>query len=134
MSQALRTELASYQLCTLGDTWVEVAHRDISGIAKKKTCISVPGLLSTMRLQQNLDFLDSLPEDKQAIFYHILFPKWKAMARPLCLRQPRSIKDCTWMRAEHVCAMFYRMQDQSRFDWSTAPGHIHYLAQLQCCS
>ena len=120
MSQALQTEIASYQFCTLDDTWVEAAHRDISGIATKKPYISVPGLLSSMRLKQNLSFLDSLPEDKQALFYHVLFPKWKAIARPLRLRFPEAIKDCTWMRSARVYSMFYRTQESSLFDWSAA--------------
>ena len=37
MSNRLREEVTSYQLCALDDTWVEAVHRDVSLACKRAT-------------------------------------------------------------------------------------------------
>ena len=118
MSEALRTEIASYQFCTLDDTWVEAAHRDISCIVKKKTNVDISTVFATMRLKQNLSFLDSLAQDTQVLFHHILVPKWKSIARPPCKLQPRRVQDCPWLQVQQVLTKVYRLGAESQYNWS----------------
>ena len=118
LSEALRIEIASYQFCTLDDTWVEAAHRDISGVLKKATNINTSTALASVRMEQSLDFLDSLAEDTQALFYRVCLPQWKSIAHPPCLVQPGRNRSCYHMLPQQVLTQFYRLGAESQCNWS----------------
>ena len=91
MSTQLRREVTAYQLCTLYDTWVEAAHRDISHLSKQKSNSRMALRLATVRLKHNLDFFHSVADSTKDIFQRILWPNWKAIARQPTLRDPKKL-------------------------------------------
>ena len=119
MGAALRAEVAAYKYCTLDDTWIEAAHRDVSGISKKNTNCRIQVRLAAMRQSQNLAFLGSLAEDVQIYFYDVLWPHWRSIARSPSARSQR-LRDCPRTPATHVHTTTYRLGAASRADWSAS--------------
>jgi hypothetical protein len=54
MSDTLRQEILSYQLCMLDDTVQEAVHRDVSHISGRVPASKVPYRAAALRLEQNL--------------------------------------------------------------------------------
>ena len=129
MTAKLRAEIESYRWCMLDDTWVEAAHKDISAISQKKSRAGMAYRLATSRLEQNFEFLDSLPEDTQFFFHTVLFPKWRSIARAPTLGQPRRFKDCTWLGKEAIQMKVYRLGSESQLSWTKALKDILPAAQ-----
>ena len=82
MSHTLRLDIVSYQFCTLDDSWIEAAHRDVSGLAKKKANFGIAACLAHIRVKQNLALVDSASQAAQTLFFTTMMPGWKAIARP----------------------------------------------------
>ena len=118
LSNALRMEIASYQFCTLDDSWIEAAHRDVSGLAKKKANQGIALCLARTRLKQNLASMDGASWAAQAFFISTMMPGWKSIARPPCLAQPSKFLNFRWLRRSQVQTKYYRLGAECQRCWS----------------
>ena len=119
MSNRLASELMSYAMCKLDDTWAEAAHRNISGQRKRAPSARVANMAATQRLAQNLATEDNL-RGGDLEYFHNAFRKWKAIGQKTALaaNRLRPVKK----KASVVEAQVYRFDKAARVSWGALVG------------
>ena len=119
MSGQLSSEIMSYAMCKLDDTWAEAAHRDVSGQGKRSPASRTPNIAASQRLGQNLAMVDSL-EGSALEFVHRAFRCWKAIGQRSAKKarslQPRRMSDKAAQR------LVYRFDGASQCSWGLVLG------------
>ena len=119
MSDRLASEVRSYQLCKIDDTWAEAAHRDVSRTGKRMAAGTVAYISATQRLDQTMARTDTMTPQELRQFYHCM-RKASAIVqvktRPAReLRPPRQ-------KAKVIQAKVYRFDEVKMMDWSAEFG------------
>ncbi len=124
-TQRLWSELQSYRMCPLDETFIEAAHRDVTHIGKTASSSKMHYRAAGLRLRQNLDAYEHMDaqyqKDVRCAFYRssAIVRRGQLSASPQ--KRPRRVRQCTLLAAaSHV----YRC-DQSKFvHWGVFEEHM----------
>jgi len=122
MSGQLRSEILSYQVAKIDDTWAEAAHRDVSSYIKRTTSSRVAHTAASQRLAQNLASVDASVGAELELYYNCI-RNHKAVGQlvPRRASELKSVKKKAVVVQSHV----YRTDLSSLRDWGAELGLLN---------
>ena len=119
MSERLRCEVRSYQLCKVDDTWAEAAHRDVSCFGQRATAAKIPYIAASQRLGQTLASVDKMSQAELRQF-HECMRKRKAIGQ--LSPGPAKVLRPARMKPRALASRVYRFDAAALRDWGAEVG------------
>ena len=119
MSERLRCEVRSYQLCKVDDTWAEAVHRDVSGFGQRSSAAKVPYIAASHRMEQTMASVDRMRPD-EVMQFHECMRKYKAIGqvKPCRGKALRAVRK----KVSDLVGQVYRFDSSACRDWGAELG------------